>query len=248
MGLILIIAALGSGLTGTLGAAHLLFGMGRDGVLPKTVFAYLKPGSNPPTYIILIGLLAFAGAVLLNYFGGTYQHAGELLNFGAFLVMGVNLAVFWQFTVGGKARSQATVAARCRSSAIWLRILWPDLVEPELSCQVGGSCVVRHRGDLYRDKDARLPQCSCDDRFQRIIWRYRSVLLSGKASTFAVLRPSVGLRVCTNGCSGNVRDSTRTLGRPGLLRNQLAGEGFLGRRATPGHSTWRNPVPSSDRS
>ncbi len=99
MGLILIIAALGSGLTGTLGAAHLLFGMGRDGVLPKTVFAYLKPGSNPPTYIILIGLLAFAGAVLLNYFGGTYQHAGELLKFGAFLVMGVNLAVFWQFTV-----------------------------------------------------------------------------------------------------------------------------------------------------
>ena len=35
MGLILIVAAFGSGLTGTLGAARLLFGMGRDGVLPK---------------------------------------------------------------------------------------------------------------------------------------------------------------------------------------------------------------------
>jgi amino acid transporter len=101
MGLILIVAALGSGLTGTLGAARLLFGMGRDGVLPRKVFGYLKPGSNTPTYnIILIGLLSFGGAVLLNYVGSAYQHAGELLNFGAFLAfMGVNLAVFWQFGV-----------------------------------------------------------------------------------------------------------------------------------------------------
>ena len=101
MGLILILAALGSGLTGTLGAARLLFGMGRDGVLSKKIFGYLKPGSNTPTYnIVLIGLLSFGGAVLLNYFGSAYQHAGELLNFGAFLAfMGVNLAVFWQFGV-----------------------------------------------------------------------------------------------------------------------------------------------------
>src|SRR6266550_2030119 len=35
MGFILIVAAFGSGLTGTLGAARLLFGMGRDDVLPK---------------------------------------------------------------------------------------------------------------------------------------------------------------------------------------------------------------------
>lgn len=101
MGLILILAALGSGLTGTLGAARLLFGMGRDGVLSKKIFGYLKPGSNTPTYnIVLIGLLSFGGAVLLNYFGSAYEHAGELLNFGAFLAfMGVNLAVFWQFSV-----------------------------------------------------------------------------------------------------------------------------------------------------
>lgn len=101
MGLILILAALGSGLTGTLGAARLLFGMGRDGVLSKRIFGHLKPGSNTPTYnIILIGLLSFGGAVLLNYYGSAYQHAGELLNFGAFLAfMGVNLAVFWQFSV-----------------------------------------------------------------------------------------------------------------------------------------------------
>jgi len=101
MGAILIVAAFGSGLTGTLGAARLLFGMGRDGVLPKKFFGYLKPGSSTPTFnILLIGVLAFLGAVLLNYIGSAYEHAGELLNFGAFLAfMGVNFACFWQFTV-----------------------------------------------------------------------------------------------------------------------------------------------------
>ena len=101
MGVILIVAAFGSGLTGTLGAARLLFGMGRDNVLPKKLFGYLKPGSNTPTFnIVLIGVLAFAGAVVLNYIGSAYEHAGELLNFGAFLAfMGVNFATFWQFTI-----------------------------------------------------------------------------------------------------------------------------------------------------
>jgi len=101
MGFILIVAAFGSGLTGTLGAARLLFGMGRDGVLPRKTFGYLKPGSNTPTFnILLIGAISFAGAVLLNYVGSAYEHAGELLNFGAFLAfMGVNLATFWQFTI-----------------------------------------------------------------------------------------------------------------------------------------------------
>jgi amino acid transporter len=104
MGAILIVAAFGSGLTGTLGAARLLFGMGRDGVLPRKFFGYLKPGSSTPTYnILLIGGLAFAGAVLLNYIGSAYEHAGELLNFGAFLAfMGVNFATFWQFSMMAK--------------------------------------------------------------------------------------------------------------------------------------------------
>jgi amino acid transporter len=101
MGFILIVAAFGSGLTGTFGAARLLFGMGRDGVLPRKTFGYLKPGSSTPTFnILLIGFISFAGAVLLNYVGSAYEHAGELLNFGAFLAfMGVNFAAFWQFTV-----------------------------------------------------------------------------------------------------------------------------------------------------
>ena len=104
MGVTLIVAAFGSGLTGTLGAARLLFGMGRDGVLPRKFFGYLKPGSSTPTYnILLIGGLAFLGAVALYHIGNAYEHAAELLNFGAFLAfMGVNFACFWQFTVNAK--------------------------------------------------------------------------------------------------------------------------------------------------
>jgi putrescine importer len=101
MALVLIVAAFGSGLTGTLGAARLLFGMGRDGVLPKKFFGQLTPGTSTPTNnILLIGGLSFVGAVMLNYIGSAYEHAGELLNFGAFLAfMGVNFACFWQFSL-----------------------------------------------------------------------------------------------------------------------------------------------------
>jgi amino acid transporter len=101
MAAILVLAAFGSGLTGGLGAARLLFGMGRDNVLPRRVFGYLSPGSSTPTYnILIIGLLTFAGAIALNHIGNAYEHAGELLNFGAFLAfMGVNFATFWQFAV-----------------------------------------------------------------------------------------------------------------------------------------------------
>jgi putrescine importer len=104
MGFILIVAAFGSGLTGTLGAARLLFGMGRDNVLPRKFFGYLKTGTSTPTYnILLIGGIAFAGAVALYHIGNAYEHAGELLNFGAFLAfMGVNFACFWQFSVIAK--------------------------------------------------------------------------------------------------------------------------------------------------
>src|ERR1700730_5208561 len=105
MGAILIVAAFGSGLTGTLGAARLLFGMGRDNVLPKKFFGQLKPGTSTPTNnILLIGWISFAGAVLLYHIGNAYEHAAELLNFGAFLAfMGVNLACFWQFSVKVRA-------------------------------------------------------------------------------------------------------------------------------------------------
>jgi putrescine importer len=96
MVVLLAIANLGSGLTGQVGAARLLFGMGRDNVLPKRFFAYLDPKTNTPTFnILLIGALTFAGSL-----GKRYDLIGELLNFGAFLgFMGVNAAAIRQFYI-----------------------------------------------------------------------------------------------------------------------------------------------------
>jgi len=101
MGAVLILAALGSALTGGLGAARLLFGMGRDGVLPKKIFAHIHPETNTPTYnILIVGAIAYCGAIGLNYAGNAFERAGELLNFGAFLAfMGVNLSTFWHFAL-----------------------------------------------------------------------------------------------------------------------------------------------------
>jgi putrescine importer len=91
---ILFIACLGSGLAGQVGAARLLFGMGRDGVIPGKIFSHLDAKRATPTYnIIIMGVLTIAGSILLSY-----QRAAELLNFGAFLAfMGVNLATLRQF-------------------------------------------------------------------------------------------------------------------------------------------------------
>jgi amino acid transporter len=94
MVVLLALAKLGAGLTGQVGAARLLFGMGRDNVLPRRFFAYLSPKSNTPTFnLLLIGALTFAGSL-----GKRYDLIGELLNFGAFLgFMGVNAATIRQF-------------------------------------------------------------------------------------------------------------------------------------------------------
>jgi len=94
MVLLLAVANIGAGLTGQVGAARLLFGMGRDNVLPRRFFAHLSSKTATPTFnILLIGAFTFAGSL-----GKRYDLIGELLNFGAFLgFMGVNLAAIRQF-------------------------------------------------------------------------------------------------------------------------------------------------------
>ncbi|MEN6607322.1 MAG: APC family permease [Bryobacteraceae bacterium] len=89
MAIILIVACFGSGLAGQAGAARLLYGMGRDKVLPQRLFAHIDPKSHNPTYnVLLIGVLTFVMALLISY-----ERGAELLNFGAFLAfMGVNIA------------------------------------------------------------------------------------------------------------------------------------------------------------
>src|SRR5205823_6644858 len=62
MTLILAVACLGSALTGQVGAARILFGMGRDRALPG-IFARLNQKNNPVLNIWLIGLASLIGAL-----------------------------------------------------------------------------------------------------------------------------------------------------------------------------------------
>ena len=89
MAAVLIVACFGSGLTGLAAAARLLYGMGREDMLPKRIFGRLNTKrSQPAINIWIIGVLALAGAFALSY-----ERSAELINFGAFLAfMGVNLA------------------------------------------------------------------------------------------------------------------------------------------------------------
>lgn len=94
MAILLVVANIGAGLTSQVGAARLLFGMGREDVIPRRIFAQLHPVRNTPSInIVLLGVLAYFGAQVMSY-----ELTAELLNFGAFLgFMGVNAAVIWNF-------------------------------------------------------------------------------------------------------------------------------------------------------
>jgi putrescine importer len=98
MAVILIVANIGCGLAAQAGVSRLLFGMARAGSLPQRPFARLDPRTGTPAYnIVLVGVLAAGGALVLNY-----ERSAELINFGAFLAfMGVNAAVIRHSIRGG---------------------------------------------------------------------------------------------------------------------------------------------------
>jgi amino acid transporter len=98
LSLVLLVGSVGSGVTEQIGAARLLYGMGRDKVLPPSFFAHLDGKHAGPSWnLILIGALAFLGAAVLNY-----EECARLINFGAFLAfMGVNLASIREHFFGG---------------------------------------------------------------------------------------------------------------------------------------------------
>jgi putrescine importer len=95
IGVVLVVACAGTALTGQAAAARLLYGMGRDEVLPRKVFGRWDARRRQPSWNLAgIGAAALCGALLVSY-----ERTAELLNFGAFLAfMGVNLAAvrtFW---------------------------------------------------------------------------------------------------------------------------------------------------------
>jgi len=91
---VLLVSSLACGLAGLLGAVRLLYGMGRDNVLPRKIFGHLNAERGNPTYNILIaGGLAYLGTLTMQW-----ERSIEILNFGALVAfMAVNLAAVKHF-------------------------------------------------------------------------------------------------------------------------------------------------------
>jgi len=90
---VLLISSLACGLAGHLGAVRLLYGMGRDNLLPRKIFGYLNGEGNPSYNVAIVGVLAYLGTLALGW-----ERSIELLNFGALLAfMAVNLAAVRYF-------------------------------------------------------------------------------------------------------------------------------------------------------
>jgi putrescine importer len=107
----LLVASIGSGMGAQLGAARLLYGMGRSNALPKTFFGAISPVHRiPRNNVVLVGFVALTGALLVSYSLGA-----EMLNFGALVAfMGVNAAAFVRYYV--------------RSSERQMINFWPPLI------------------------------------------------------------------------------------------------------------------------
>ena len=98
---VLLVAGVASALTGQAGASRLLFAMGRDGVIPRSLFGHIDSRFGTPTRAIyLMSAASLVGALLMNF-----EIAVELLNFGAFVgFILVNLSVIQHFYIARKQR------------------------------------------------------------------------------------------------------------------------------------------------
>jgi putrescine importer len=125
VGFTLLLANFGSGLGAQIGAARLLYGMGRSNALPKSFFGAVDAKSRVPrNNVFLVGAVALIGAFLLEIVAGfktyslgtahltwdlfgkimnggeAYGLGAEMLNFGALIAfMGVNVAAFLRYYV-----------------------------------------------------------------------------------------------------------------------------------------------------
>jgi len=93
---VLLVSSLACGLAGLLGAVRLLYGMGRDNLLPRKIFGHLNAQRGNPTYNVAIaGALAYIGTLTMQW-----ERSVEILNFGALMAfMAVNLAAVRHFGV-----------------------------------------------------------------------------------------------------------------------------------------------------
>ncbi len=126
VGATLLVANFGSGMGAQLGAARLLYGMGRSNALPRSFFGVLDPVRRVPrNNVVLVGAVALAGAFLISFGLGA-----EMLNFGALIAfMGVNAAAFTRYWLRGEQRTAANFFPPVLGFLVCL-LLWLNLSAP----------------------------------------------------------------------------------------------------------------------
>ncbi len=121
----LLVATIGSGMASQMGAARLLYGMGRDDALPRRFFGAIEPRQGiPANNVMLVGAVSLAGA-----FAMSYEMGAEMLNFGAFIAfMGVNAAAFVRYYLRGADKRWTEAVPPLLGFAIclfiWLNLRW----------------------------------------------------------------------------------------------------------------------------
>ncbi len=135
--LTLLVATIGSGVTGMTGGSRILYGMGRDRVLPRWFFAHLSASTGVPSYnLLLIGALSLLGANVL-----TYDKCAHLINFGAFIAfMLVNMASIREYFFRAEKKSIGSFFKNFLPPAVGFLAcltIWKNL--PPQTFIVGGS-------------------------------------------------------------------------------------------------------------
>ncbi len=126
VGVTLIVANFGSGLGAQIGAARLLFGMGRSEALPKSFFGAIDAKHHVPrNNVLFVGANALIGSFVL-----TYDLGLNMLNFGALIAfMGVNFAAFLRYYVRAQEKKLTNLVPPVLGFFICLA-LWLNLSRP----------------------------------------------------------------------------------------------------------------------
>jgi amino acid transporter len=131
VGFTLLVANFGSGMGSQLGAARLLYGMGRSNALPRSFFGAVDPKHHVPrNNVLFVGAMALGAALLVNYGMFSYGLGAEMLNFGALIAfMGVNAAAFVRYYLRSEEKKMTNLIPPVLGFLICL-LLWLNLSRP----------------------------------------------------------------------------------------------------------------------
>src|ERR1700676_3791423 len=157
IGFTLLVANFGSGMGSQIGAARLLYGMGRSNALPKSFFGVVDAKHRVPrNNVLFVGVAALIGAFVLEMVAGyksyassagvlsfatlakvangdkAYALGAEMLNFGALIAfMGVNAAAFLRYYLRAKEKKLTYLIPPVLGFVICLA-LWLNLSRPAM--------------------------------------------------------------------------------------------------------------------